>query len=309
MPNTAGLSGQNYFDSPIFNGPTPPEGAKAMAVNCPFTSQNTAFNIDLTLSQTQNYISLIQGVFIDNSENADVVSITSNGATNQKIEFPAGAQGYVPLLATKPTSFTVASAGAVTVPIIFLNVAVPAIIWGGASGGGGGGGAIDLINPGAQPSVASGSQVQAASDGSGNLMVNLQATNFDENSYAENQASPIYAYNNALLVWIYGQSNPLSITVRNANNWAHGQVLCTDTATIIVPQGQCAGPRVKNLGPDPVYIGADDSEGVVTTANGWLLNVGDEYDFSSLGGNWPSYVSGVCESGQTATVCWAGASL
>jgi hypothetical protein len=280
MPNTAGQSGQTYFDSPILNGPTPPEGAKAMAVNCPFTAQNTAFDIDLTLSQTQNYISLIQGVFLDNSANADVVSIVSNGATNQRIEFPAGAQGYIPLLATKPTSFTVTSAGAVTVPIILLNVAVPAIIWGGSSGGGGG--TVTLTNPGSQPAVTPAESVPLTSDAAGNLMVTINAAVGGEGQDPYTGAiTPIYAQNGGLSVYTV---NDVSVTpatnatiFRTAPGYDSYQTaqFALSSSPVLLFAGTSGVDAVtihNKTGLGNCYIGNDDT---VTASTGFLIEPGE----------------------------------
>jgi len=137
MGNTLGAGGGNYFDTAVFNALVPKEGPKALALNAPFTSSNTSFLIDFTLTQTQSFISIIQGVYINNYLNDDVLTMTIQG-TNQTLTFPANSMGYLPLLVSKPSQITVSSQGQVTVQLIFLNVPVPAIIWPESSGGGGG---------------------------------------------------------------------------------------------------------------------------------------------------------------------------
>jgi len=313
MPNTAGQSGQTYFDSPIFNGPTPHEGPRALAVNCPFTSEIAEFNIDLTLSQTQAYISVIQGVFVDNSDNADVVSITANGATNQTIDFPAGAQGYIPILATKPTSFNVSSAGAVTVPLIFLNVSVPAIIWGESSGGGGGGGGIIQIkNPGSQPAVASGATIDGVSDATGNLMVTINATQGGNSPYTTPGAAfplRVDSTGQRLLVqaYVYNDEDPFFVYqkpyVQNGT-YNYGRVAVTDAQTPIIAFDYWidAGGVLKNAGSETVFIGFDTN---LTAANGWPLEPNDTLDMSQIGA-YGGAIYGICATGETSSIAYRG---
>jgi hypothetical protein len=142
VANNLGAGGQEYFTQAVFNALVPREGPKALAVSVPFASGSGPFTADLTLTQSQGYMSVVQGIYIDNSGNTnDVLNITCSG-TGQTIAFPAGGQGYIPLIVAKPSTFTFASEGTANVNAIFLNVPVPAIIWGATTGGGGGGGAL-----------------------------------------------------------------------------------------------------------------------------------------------------------------------
>jgi hypothetical protein len=136
MPNNAGLSGQNYFDQSVFNARIPKEGPKALSLLCPFTASNTSFVVDFSITMTQGFISMIQGVFVDNSANPDILQIQQS-SLGINIQFPANSQGYIPLLVPNPATLTVASLGQVSVYMVFLNVPVPALIWSTETGGGG----------------------------------------------------------------------------------------------------------------------------------------------------------------------------
>jgi hypothetical protein len=120
----------DFWDVPIFNATIPPEGPKALSCQAKFTPSNTTFNIDFTLVQSQKKMSVVQGVFVDNSANASPVLIASS-TLSQSIVFPAFSQGYIPLLSPKPTQFVVTNqnGGTALVGFIFLNVPVPALIW------------------------------------------------------------------------------------------------------------------------------------------------------------------------------------
>jgi hypothetical protein len=134
MPNNAGLSGQNYFDQSVFNARIPKEGPKALSLLCPFTAQNVSFVVDFSITMTQGFISMIQGVFVDNSANPDILQIQQS-SLGINIQFPANSQGYIPLLVPNPATLTVASTGQVSVYMVFLNVPVPALIWSTEVGG------------------------------------------------------------------------------------------------------------------------------------------------------------------------------
>ncbi len=278
MSNIAGQSGSQYFDTAVFNALVPKEGPKAMAINCPFASA-TEFSIDLTLSQTQKYLSLVQGVYIDNSLNADAVTLVCGGGTSQKIVFPPNAQGYLPLLVSRPTTFTVSSAGGVNVPIIFLNVPVPAIIWGQSAGGGGGGGLAEMTGTVfVIPNVIDGKQVPLSSDGAGNLRVALAAST--DGTYANSSMQALKTNGaNELLVNL----NYATVYVEPASagsTFNVGQVSVSNTAAtqIVAQNNSNGGCRIKNPGPNSVYIGPDNT---VTLATGFELGAGDSFDFTA----------------------------
>jgi hypothetical protein len=121
-------AGSNAFQAvPVFNATIPKEGPKSLPVTCDFSVVGT-YDIDLTLIQSQQRMSVVQSVFVDNTLNGQKTTVTING-NSQTLVIPAGGQAYLPLLAAKPTIITVASTGGVVVPMIFLNVPVPACVW------------------------------------------------------------------------------------------------------------------------------------------------------------------------------------
>jgi hypothetical protein len=130
MPDINLTNGGNpYFSQDIGNACIPREGPKAISVSIPFMAANTSFILDLTLSQYQTTISVVQSMYIDNSLSSTDLTITCSG-TNQIIIFPAYSQGYIPVTVAKPSRFKFVSSGAQTINVVVLNVPVDAIIWG-----------------------------------------------------------------------------------------------------------------------------------------------------------------------------------
>jgi hypothetical protein len=117
-----------YFDRAYFNSQVPREGPRCCKIDVPFTVDDHEFDIDFLLTQAQNFMSLIMSVFVDNSQNASPVTLLSS-ILLQSLSVPANAQAYLPLLAPKNVRVSVASPGAVTVPMRFFNVPLPASVW------------------------------------------------------------------------------------------------------------------------------------------------------------------------------------
>lgn len=116
---------------PIFNALTgllPCEGARALPYVADF-SINTEYDFDFTLQFNQKQFTAIQGLYIDNSKNAQSVTVTCLGGTEQTIVAPPNSCGYYTLLSTSPPKFSVASSGAVSVFLAFLNFYVPPTVW------------------------------------------------------------------------------------------------------------------------------------------------------------------------------------
>ncbi len=107
----------------------PADGGIAVAVNLDFTTVDNVSG-DLALEQSVGQIGFVQTVWIDNSANGKVLSITVPG-TGQKIVVKANTQGYYPILPFNGTfTWAAHSAGAaVIVPVIFINEKFEAAQW------------------------------------------------------------------------------------------------------------------------------------------------------------------------------------
>lgn len=123
MPGPAGP----YLSQAIFNALIPKEGPKAIPITFDFSAAN-AYGADFTIAQQTGVISVIQCLYVDNSNNPDELVI-SNQALGQAIKIPAYTQGYYPVLSPNSPKFTLASAGGVPVTVFFINVPLPAISW------------------------------------------------------------------------------------------------------------------------------------------------------------------------------------
>ena len=111
----------------IYNALVPPEGPKSVLISLDFTV-TSSYLIDFTQAYMSTSISLVQSVYVDNSQNPDPLSITVAG-TQQQITAAPGSQGTYPVIAAIRPKITCQSSGGVLVNLIFLNVPLPAATW------------------------------------------------------------------------------------------------------------------------------------------------------------------------------------
>lgn len=128
MPPILPPSSAQLFDTPIFNAQVPSEGPKGLGVVAPFTVDTPVFEINLLLTQSQRFMSGVQSVFVDNSQNGSDVTINCQ-TLNQNLTIPSNSQAYLPLLVAKNDVLTVSSIGEVSVSFIFCNIPLPAAVW------------------------------------------------------------------------------------------------------------------------------------------------------------------------------------
>lgn len=112
-----------------FNNLVPEKGGPlAITKDFDFSSVVT-ISFDLSVLQSQNPYMFVQSILVDNSQNAQPLLIVTE-VIAQTLRIPAGAQAILPLLVGKPTKIDFATTGALIIPITFLNVALPALVWG-----------------------------------------------------------------------------------------------------------------------------------------------------------------------------------
>ncbi len=113
---------------PIPTPVIPEEGPAGIPVNGLDFSLSPAYQKSFQHFMSLNRISMIQAVFIDNSQNtADL--FLAIATTNQIIRVPANKQAYLNVLCPNPATLTFMSAGAVVVPVILLNFPVTNCVW------------------------------------------------------------------------------------------------------------------------------------------------------------------------------------
>lgn len=107
----------------VFNMTLPAEGPIAVPQSADHQIA-TETELDLTQAINDKIISFISGAWVDNSANAQALTITCSG-TNQTIIFPASKQGWVPLMVTNPPVFNLSQSlpGGI-VNLIFVNYPV-----------------------------------------------------------------------------------------------------------------------------------------------------------------------------------------
>jgi hypothetical protein len=108
----------------------PDEGPKCIRADLDFSSLDS-IDIEGLLATTTGTMSYIQGVFIDNADNLDAVSLLC-AITNQRITCPAQSQGYFSLLITNPPRLTVSTTHTadLRVRMFFYNVPIQTMVWG-----------------------------------------------------------------------------------------------------------------------------------------------------------------------------------
>lgn len=109
----------------VFNMTLPAEGPVTVPVNVDFALLNVTSNeIDLTQLINDKWVSFFSGAYIDNKDNPNDLRLLVN-STFQRIDWPAGKQGWVPLYIPNPPIITL-SQGAPTgqVQIQFVNFPV-----------------------------------------------------------------------------------------------------------------------------------------------------------------------------------------
>ena len=107
-------------------GAIPSEGSRGFPSQFDFTTvQSASANFDLgTIG-----LSLVQGIFIDNSNSPAATAFTILG-TQQKIVIPPYSQGFAPVMQLGASlQLQASSAGAVIIPFTLLNAPVDLMIW------------------------------------------------------------------------------------------------------------------------------------------------------------------------------------
>lgn len=128
-----GLLNQNALSIQLpTNQQLPDEGPKAIPVRLDFTPSSPAtltYVLDLELIWSQAKISMIQTIFIDNSQNSNALSVTVNG-TGQIIVAAANTQGYYAVLCPNPPKLSFSSASSSVALVVFLiNIPISGVVW------------------------------------------------------------------------------------------------------------------------------------------------------------------------------------
>lgn len=116
-----------------FYGLAPKQGPKTIPIVLDFTLK-LAYLLDFQTPQSNDVIEFIQGLYVDNSLNSSILTISCT-ISNQSISVPANSQGYFPFFAPnvpKVSCVLAAATANTSTTIQFLNVPVPAFIWNAA---------------------------------------------------------------------------------------------------------------------------------------------------------------------------------
>lgn len=106
----------------------PPEGPRSVPLPLDFTKTNQ-YQLNLQNMVSRNFISMIQALWVDNSQNPATLTI-SLPQTGQNIIFEPGEQGYVNVLSPNPPIINFLSTGNVAgVFVELLNYPVTNAVW------------------------------------------------------------------------------------------------------------------------------------------------------------------------------------
>jgi hypothetical protein len=124
MPN---VSLQTGFG--INNVIVPKGGPRAVIATCDFGTAGQT-EIDGEAIVDRGGIEFIQGVFIDNSTNANKLTLTM-GTTGQIVVCPPQAQGYFAIMLPNPPKMvaTTIQVSNLKIPLIFYNVPIQSAVW------------------------------------------------------------------------------------------------------------------------------------------------------------------------------------
>jgi hypothetical protein len=123
---------KNFFK--VSNIILPQEGPIVVPVELDFSGESQ-IDIDGLLLLWSGKISFIQGVYIDNLDNPEPVSLT-NSITRQRITAPANSQGYYDIFCPNPLQLVAETvvAADLKIKMHFYNVPIQSQIWPNGSG-------------------------------------------------------------------------------------------------------------------------------------------------------------------------------
>lgn len=113
----------------ISNGVGPLQGPKALRANIDLSAA-LSIDFDLVTEQTSDDLSLVQSMMIDNRNNPNKLQVDINGVPFS-FAAPANSQGIYPVFCGTNfrCKFTTVALFASVIPVIFLNVPMPLIVW------------------------------------------------------------------------------------------------------------------------------------------------------------------------------------
>lgn len=123
---STGIITPQYGFTPFY-AEVPKEGPKSIPQRIDFTT-NVSWSIDFSNLTANETITMIQTLFIDNSNNSDSLSVVFEG-TQQTLICPPLAQGYFPILTQNWPKCVVSTSGGVVILIEFINIPIPPSVW------------------------------------------------------------------------------------------------------------------------------------------------------------------------------------
>lgn len=129
MATPVSLQQNPFLPFDIQNSRIPMEGPKAIPIPINFGTV-AAWLLDMSNTQQLGHISYVQTLFVDNSQNANALSILTD-ASNQTVIIPPKSQAYVPVLQPNPPKLTLSTTAVpnLIVTVFALNFPVSPAVW------------------------------------------------------------------------------------------------------------------------------------------------------------------------------------
>lgn len=113
----------------ISNMVLPEEGPQCIRMTLDFTTQQI---VDVDLSDMiPDYVSAVQGIFIDNFDNGNSLQCTVLNGTGQRIIVPANSQLWTPILVDNPPQFEFkgkSGAPGIAIAVHFFNMPIQGLL-------------------------------------------------------------------------------------------------------------------------------------------------------------------------------------
>jgi hypothetical protein len=116
-----------FWDVPVYNALVPKEGPKVVVLQLPLNVYAQA-NIDLSLTNMLQRISVVQSLYVDNYDASTALYVNILDS-QQRIVVPPGMQGYFPAFVPKGAKMQFLSQAGLIITVHLCNVPVPAGNW------------------------------------------------------------------------------------------------------------------------------------------------------------------------------------
>jgi len=115
---------------PLFNGEEAAQGPKCIMASLDMSAIGS-WDFDYTQQQRDGTLEFLQCLWIDNADNAAVLTVTFANESRQRIKVKANSQGYYPVLCGSEIKFNILTtpAASLIVPIGVISGDIAGSVW------------------------------------------------------------------------------------------------------------------------------------------------------------------------------------